>query len=147
MNNYVMEKTSKTLTIFGLVLEGFAALSSLIAGIVLVNIDRFPFVEEVYVTIPADEEWIFELMTGVIGVVILIIGIVLGIMFTINFILFTKLMKGDYSKETAKKIYKYQIVWGIISLLMNTLTGILYLISGFQGIEGLKNKPEVSERD
>jgi len=146
MDNHVMEKTPKTLTIIGLVLEGFAALSSLVSGILLVNIDRFPFVEEIYATVPAEEEWIFELMTGLIGVMILVLGIVLGIMFIVNFILFTKLMRGDVSKESAKTIYKYQIIWGIISLLMNTLTGILYLISGFQGFEGLKSKPEVRER-
>lgn len=146
MDNHVMEKTPKILTIIGLVLEGFAALSLLVMGILLVNMDKFPFIDEIYTTIPADEEWIFELMTGVIGVVILVLGIVIGLMFVINFILFTKLMGGDVSKETAKKIYKYQIVWGIISLLMNTFTGILYLISGFQGFEGLKTKPEVRER-
>jgi len=140
-----MEKTPKVLTTIGLILEGFAALGSLVSGILFINAERFPFFDEIYATVPTDEQWIFDLMTGIIGIVILVIGIILGIVFVINLILFSKLIKGAYSEEKAKKVYKYQIIWGIISLFMNTLTGILYLISGFQGFEGQKDHMNVRE--
>lgn len=145
MNNHVMDKTPRILTIVGLVLEGFAAFSSLIAGYIFVNIDRFAFIDEIYATMPEDEQWIFDLMSGVIGVVMLVLGVILIIMFIVNITLFTKLMRGEFSKDSAKKVYKYQIIWGIISLLMNTVTGILYLISGFQGYESLKNMVDKDE--
>lgn len=141
----MMEKTPRILTIVGLVLEGFAAISSLIAGVIFINADRFAFIDEVYATMPADEQWIFDMMSGVIGIVILVIGIILAIMFVVNITLFTKLMRGDFQKESAKKVYTYQIIWGVISLLMNTVTGILYLISGFQGYESLKNTVDKDE--
>lgn len=142
MEKYTMERTPKILTTIGLVLEGLAAISSLISGYLLMNFEQFAFMDQVYQTIHEDEEWIFELMTGVIGGFVLVLGIILVIMFTINLILFRKMMNGAFKVDTAKKVYKYQIVWGILSLLMNTLTGILYLVSGFQGLEKLK-KPQV----
>jgi Na+/proline symporter len=140
-----MEKTPKILTIIGLVLEGIAALSSIVFGLLFVNVDKFVFFDEIYATVPPDEQWIFDLFTGVVGVLILVMGIIIGIIFIINLILFSKLMRGDYSEETAKKIYKYQIIWGVISLLLNTLTGIFYIISGFQGFEGQKDHFDVRE--
>jgi hypothetical protein len=140
-----MEKTPRILTIIGLVFEGFAAMSSIVAGLLFVNADKFIFIDEIYATIPTDEQWIFDLMTGAIGGLILVMGLSIGLIFTINLILFSKLMRGAYSEVTAKKIYKYQIIWGVISLLLNTLTGIFYIVSGFQGFEGQKDHFDVRE--
>ena len=145
MNAYRMEKTPKILTLIGLVLEGLAAFSSLVSGYLLMNFDRFAFLEEMYASIEEGEQWIFDLMTGVIGGFVLGLGIVLTIMFVVNYFLFSKMMKGRFTQDTAKKVYKYQIIWGILSLLMNTLTGILYLVSGFQGLEKMKSPTKKDE--
>ncbi|MFW5838416.1 MAG: hypothetical protein ACOCU1_00600 [Bacillota bacterium] len=127
-----MEETPKILTLLGLIIEG-------VAFLVFVGLDIFvritgaipkeEFIEEGMTPEEAD---LFISAMRILGNIFLVIAILLFIMFIVNFILFRKLMRGQFDEDQAKKIYLYQAIWGGISLSFNTITGVLYLISAVQ---------------
>ncbi len=138
-----MDNTKRVLTIIGLVFEG---ISVVLIGLVLLfftNIENLPGMDVELAAMTAEEHdftmWIFNLMINVMGLSIFILGIIL----IINLYLFTKLMKGRYSEEQAKKVYLYQAIWGGINLLSNQIVGILYLVSGVGGYNGHKEETDI----
>ena len=147
--NHVMDRTPRIVTIIGLVFEG---LSVIMMGFIA-------FVFKAYLTVnnqffvdlltedgasTADIDFVFKLYE-IIGNVLIVLAVVIGLFFILNIVLFTKLIKGRYSEETAKKVYLYQAIYGGVNLLFNTLVGILYLISGVMGRQGRKDEINVRE--
>ncbi len=81
--------------------------------------------------------------------VFLIVVTTLSVVFLIfNIYFFMKLINKKVSVETAKKISVYQVVFGAISLGANTISAILYLISGMNSHTNLSKqavKPRIGE--
>lgn len=141
---HTMQKTPKIITIVGLVLEGIGALSTL-GGAYFVSLHRKieNFAEIMEMTQEEYEEFIF--VFDFLSNFLYVLGGIILIIFIVNLILFSKLIQGKFSEETATKVYLYQAIWGGINIIFNTVTGILYLISGVQGYNGTEDMPEVRE--
>ncbi len=139
-----MEQTPKILTIVGLVFEGLSVtVMSLFAWMLaqftdsrlydLIEQDSTP--EEM-----ADVEAVFDILQTPI----IVLAILMGTLLLINLFLFTRLIRGKYNAETAKKVYLYQAIIGGVNMMFNQVTGIVYLISGVMGYGGHK---ELTKRD
>jgi len=128
-----VEDTSKISTIIGLIIEGLGMFFtlSMAAMINLMDaIDEQFFLEEGFTE--SETEMLLNFV-DILGIVLLVLGGVLLIVFMVNLVLFNKLLNGKFDIETAKKVYLYQIIWGAIILFFNQISGILYLISGIKG--------------
>ena len=141
-----MENTPMIITIIGLILEGIAVVVLSATAVFLLNIKNISGFTSAVEADLSQEEYI-EMLQWMdwIGYFILVMTIVLGVFLILNLYLFPRLMKGKYTEEQAKKIYLYQAIWGGINLVMNQITGILYLISGVQGYNGTKDTVEVRD--
>jgi len=129
-----IEKTPKILTIIGLVLEGIAAVSSAFFAYLFSMMDSIPGLKvELLKEMTIEEYDELLIIFDFVVVVLLVFAIIITAIFMINLVLFSKLIKGSFTDEQAKKVYLYQAIWGGISIILNTVTGILYLISGVQG--------------
>lgn len=141
---HIMDRTPKILTIIGLVFEGFSVVVLGIFALLFRNYQELPFMDEAMAEMTGAELndfiWIMDFVVNLTFGMFIIIGI----FFIINIILFSKLIGGKYTEETAKKVYLYQAIWGGINLLSNQITGILYLISGVSGYNGYK---EMTKKD
>ncbi len=140
-----IQPTPKIITIIGIILEGIAGVSCWIGYYLLVNIDKLPGYSDSLLEMTSEEleayEFIMDLSLGLLS----ILAIVISVMFVINLILFSKLINGRYTEEQAKKVYLYQAIWGGINLVFNTVTGILYLVSGVQGYNGQVDRIDIRE--
>lgn len=141
-----MEKTPRIITIIGMVVEGISVVVLFGTSILLKNLSNLPGLRNAQEADMHPAEYI-DLVNfmNTLGIVVLIMAIVYAIMFFINIVLFSGLIKGRYDEEKAKKIYLYQAIWGGFNLLSNQLTGILYLVSGVQGYNGRKDMINVRE--
>lgn len=127
------EETSRISTIIGLVFEGIGMFLTLSfsAGITVTNaIDEQLFLDEGFTESEAE---MFMNIVDILGIVLLVLGGILLVMFLINLVIFKKLLNGRFNPETAGNVYLYQIIWGAINLFFNQIAGILYLISGIKG--------------
>ena len=131
-----MDNTPKILTIIGLALEGLGVFGLLVGGFIMRNIGSLPFFDAELMQIPQEDLDLMIDLYEIFGGIMIVIGIITVFIFIINLILFIKLMSGKFTEETAKKVYLYQAIWGGLNLLTNTITGILYLVSGVQGRSG-----------
>jgi hypothetical protein len=140
-----MDKTPKNITIIGLVFEGVGFLASIFSGIVLRGIESSVLYDIIASdTTPDELDEVISLFLW-LGNMLFWLGIFIGVFFIINLFLFTKLIKGQMTEETAKKVYLYQAIWGGINLLFNQITGILYLVSGVTGYNGHKEEHNIRE--
>ncbi len=138
-----IEKTPKIITIIGLVLEGIAGISSALCAYLFSSFDSIPELKEMLLEDMTLAEYAeFELFIDFLAVLLVVMSVILITMFMVNLVLFTKLIKGSFTEEQAKKVYLYQAIWGGISVVLNSVTGILYLISGVQGYSGQKDNEE-----
>ncbi len=140
-----MEKTSKIITIIGLCFEGLAAVMCTLSVLFFSYLDRLPGYKEALLDMSADDLEAFNYIMRLSYILLIIFAVIFMIMFIINLTFFTKLIKGLYTEEQAKKIYLYQAIWGGISLTINSVTGILYLVSGIQGYNGRVDKIKTRE--
>lgn len=131
-----MDNTPKILTIIGLALEGLSVFGLVIGGIIMKNLENLPFFDAELMQIPQEDLDLMLDLYQIFGNIMLVIGIIVIFVFIFNLVLFVKLIQGKFSEETAKKVYLYQAIWGGINLLSNTITGILYLVSGVTGRSG-----------
>lgn len=140
-----IQNTPKIVTIIGLALEGFAAISAILSAFLIPLL----FKSELFLSdlggMTSEEIEIFDIMIGWMTSIMIIFAVLFTVMFTINIILFTKLIRGKFTEKQAKKVYLYQAIWGGISILLNTITGILYLVSGVQGYSGHVDRIETRE--
>ncbi len=140
-----MDKTPKIITIIGLVFEGIGFIGTLIGYYVLANFEDFPGVSLAASDMePAEWDEFLELMSFFADIMV-VLALIMGVFFLINVLLFTKMIRGNMSEESAHKTYLYQAIWGGVNLLFNQITGILYLISGVNGFNG--NREERNIRD
>jgi len=140
-----MENTPKIITIIGLVFEGVAAVVTTLATLLIAFLDKIPGYTESLEELPADELQALEFMMGFLLVLMIVLAIIFSVMFLINLYLFTKLMRGGFTEEQARKVYLYQAIWGGINIVLNSVTGILYLISGIQGYSGEVDRIDTRE--
>ena len=131
-----MDNTPKILTIIGLALEGLGVFGLLVGGFIMRNIGSLPFFDAELMQIPQEDLDLMIDLYEIFGGIMIVIGIITVFIFIINLVLFIKLISGKFTEETAKKVYLYQAIWGGLNLLTNTITGILYLVSGVQGRSG-----------
>jgi uncharacterized protein YhhL (DUF1145 family) len=78
-------------------------------------------------------------------VLLLVSAIITSIFFLINIIVLRGLYKERYNQATAHKVYTYQFIYGIVMLFLNTVVGIMYVISGNQGMNNQPDTIEVRE--
>jgi hypothetical protein len=138
-----MDKTPRIVTIIGLIFEGLNVAGTLFAAFVLRSFESFPMYDLIVADVPANElEEMFELFAW-LGNILFGLSIFIGIFFFIDLVLFTRLMQGRYSEETAKKVYLYQAIWGGVNIALNLITCILYLVSGVTGYGGHKEETNI----
>ena len=143
--NHTMERTPRILTKIGLTLEFLSATFALLAYILFENFWNSDFFLKIDPTTTSRELEIIDMIGPYLKIFMLVASIIGFIIFIVNYILFSGLYKGKYSTEKARSIYTYQFIWGIIQLFFNTVTGILYLISGNQGRNDQLDKPFTRE--
>ncbi len=140
-----MDNTKRIITIIGLVFE-FIAVLGIIFGIWFFdNFESIPGMQAELDAMSASEYeimmWWFDLIIDVVYVMIVVMIIALFV----NIVLFSKLMKGKFDDQQAKKVYLWQAIWGAINLLSNQITGVLYLISGVGGYNGHKEETDIRD--
>ncbi len=131
-----MESTPRILTIIGLAFEGLSVIGIFVTLPLLRKVLDPAFLLEMDPTITQADLDFIEIFNGFILTFAIISGIIISIFFIINLILFTKLLRGKFTEETAKKVYLYQFIWGIVCIFINSIVGILYIISGYTGQQG-----------
>lgn len=140
-----IENTPKKITIIGLVFEGLAGFVYTGMAILFSYSDNMiEFLKKVDEMTTEEEEFLVIMMNWMSGLFI-VLAVLFVVMFFVNLYLFTKLIKGLYTDAQAKKIYLYQAIWGGINVLLNTVTGILYLVSGIQGYNGQVDQIDIRE--
>jgi hypothetical protein len=135
-----MENTPKIITIIGLALEGLSVITLFVVGFMFKSLFTREFFLELDPNIDLNEVDMILEIYGIIGTVMIVMAIIMVFIFALNLFLFIKLMMGKFDEETARKVYTYQLIWGIISIFSNTLTGILYIVSAVQGRNGQKDR-------
>jgi len=140
-----MDNTPRILTIIGLILEGLGAIGGFFGYWILTNFSKMPGVNATSMEMTQDDfNELLEIIAWLADFV-LVIAVVMVVFFVISLVLFTKLMRGKFTEETAKKVYLYQAIWGGFNLLFNQITGILYLISGVGGYNGHREERDIRE--
>jgi len=138
-----MDKSPRILTIIGLIFEGVGAAGSFFGAWLLVNIENFPGVSPSSMELsPQDFNDMMDLMV-LLGNIMYVVSIIVSIVFIVNLIIFSKLLKSNFDEATAKKVYLYQAIWGGINILFNQITGVMYLISGVTGYSGHKEEKNI----
>ena len=140
-----IEQTPKIITIIGLVVEGIAALIIGALAIFFSYFDKMSIYPEIIAEMTPEELESFEIITQYTTTLMIITASVFIVMFIINLFLFSKLIKGSFTEAQARKVYLYQAIWGGINIFANAATGILYLISGIQGYNGLPDRIDTRE--
>ena len=140
-----MENTPKIITIIGLVIEGVAAVSTFLGAWFVSIIDTIPGYSESLLEMSTEEFEFYEYIMDFVFTLLIVFAIVYTIMFFLNLFLFKKLMNGTWTEEQAKKVYLYQAIWGGLNVMTNSITGILYLVSGIQGYNGQVDRIETRE--
>lgn len=142
---HTMDNTKRIITIIGLVFEVISVFGIIFGLWFMKNFENIPGMSVELASMSPEEYefmmWVFEISINIMTVLIFIVGL-----FTvINLYLFTKLIRGKFTEEQAKKVYLYQAIWGGINLLSNQVTGILYLISGVGGYNGHKEQKDIRQ--
>lgn len=142
---HTMDSTKKIITIIGL---GFEIISvfGIWAGIwIMTNFERLPGMSAELAQMSPDEYefmmWFFDLALNIMNVMIFVVGAIA----ILNIYLFSKLIRGKFDEQQAKKVYLYQAIWGGINLLSNQITGVLYLISGVGGYNGHREQKDIRQ--
>lgn len=137
-----MEQTPKVVTIVGLALEGLGGIGMFFVAVLFKIVLNKDFFLELDPDIDVTELNMILDIYNVVGTIMIVMGVIILTFFIINLYLFIKLMNGGFDEEAALKVYKYQFVWGIISIFLNTIVGILYIVSAVQGKNGQVDRIE-----
>lgn len=136
MNNrrHFMDNESKVPTLFGLLIEGFTNGLAIIGVVVYMILDQSGLLKGL------PEMWNFFPQTSLLALImrfyrigIFVILSFTGTLFLVNLWLFSGLMRQRYTHGQAAKIYTYQLIYGVVILLIHPLIGLLYLFSGYKG--------------
>lgn len=136
---HTMNDTPKILSIIGSVFDFLGVISLAFTAYIF----KFIFTEDFFDGLVAPEEMgeiqeIVELYQ-VIGNVMIVFAMIIGLVFIINLIVNLKLIRGKLTEQQAKKAYTYQLFIGVVLILLNTIAGIVYIVSG---IKGRDNEPD-----
>lgn len=138
-----MDNTKKIITIIGLGLEIVSVFAIIFSIWLFSNFENIPGMSAELAEMSQEDYdmmmWVFNFSLSIMNVLVFVIGV----FSIINIYLFSKLIRGKYTEEQAKKVYLYQAIWGGINLLSNQITGILYLISGVGGYNGHKEQKDI----
>ena len=137
---HTMEKTPRILTLIGLILEFLGIIGMAFTGVIF----KFLFTEELFEDLATSPEELEELqfvinLYQMIGNIMIIIGIVMALIFIVNLFVNIKLMTGKFDEGQARSAYIYQLIIGIVLIFLNTIAGIVYIISG---VQGKNNEPD-----
>lgn len=142
---HTMDNTPRIITILGLVLEGVSLIGIALVVLFLNLSGTTALFTPESMDISVSEFNEFMKVFNIIINVFYGVFIVYFVMFIINLYLFIPLINGKCTTDKARKIYLYQAIWGGISLLGNTLVGILYLVSGVQGRNGYREEKNIRD--
>ena len=140
-----IENTPKIVTIIGLVLEGFGAVMLTLMAVLFSLLEEIPGMSESIAEMPPEELEAYEFFMGILLVFLIVMAVIITTMFIVNLVLFTKLIKGEFTEAQARKVYLYQAIYGGINIIFNTVVGILYLVSGIQGYSGQPDRIDTRE--
>jgi hypothetical protein len=130
--------TTKTTTVVGLVFEGFGLLT-MVLGVVFLQILSTLSVDELMQAGFTESDALIVLWIGaIVRLILLVLSLIVGIFFVVNIVLFSKMIRNLYDRETTEKVLLYQAIWGGVNLVFNQLAGICYLISGLTGRTAIK---------
>jgi len=140
-----MQNTPKILSIIGLVFDFMGVIGLAFSAYLFKTIFTEEFFEDI---VPPEEmgeiQEILELYE-VLGNVMLVLAMIMAVILVINLIVNLRLILGKFTEEQAKTAYTYQLFIGIVLILLNTISGVVYIISG---IKGRDNEPDrISTRD
>jgi len=144
-NMHEMDRTHRIITIIGLVLEAMGVFGLIFASFLFKTVFTEDFFVQLDPNIDLNEVQSILDIYSVLANVFIVMAIVVGIIVVVNLYLFIKLIRGKFDEKQAKRVYTYQFIWGILSVLSNTLTGILYIISGYQGMKGITETRDIRE--
>lgn len=134
-----MENTPKILSILGSALDFLGVVSMFIGVWVFKSILTIEFFEQN--AAPEDMEVINEIVDlyQFIGNILVVLGFLLLIIFVVNLVVNIRLITGKLDERQAKVAYTYQLFIGIVLILLNTIPGICYIVSG---VQGRNNEPD-----
>ncbi|MCF7927160.1 MAG: hypothetical protein K9L74_06280 [Candidatus Izimaplasma sp.] len=137
---YQIDQNKQIMTIIGLIFEGIVSIVIFGLGVVFGHILGFIQLIDSTEVMPPNLVDIFD----VLGTIFVIWGALIFIIFIVNLVLFTKLIKGKLTKEQAHKLFLYQAIYGGFNMIFNQITGLLYLITG---ITGYQNHSDFTKKD
>ncbi|MFW5838663.1 MAG: hypothetical protein ACOCU1_01860 [Bacillota bacterium] len=139
---HTMKSDSRRLTIIALIFEGIASIGFLAIALGLFLLSEFSldFILDIILSDGADTlEPIAGLDSIMLVVIVLftIVGTIVLPIFIFNLLMFSKLLRGKFSDQAAKRLYLYQMIYGgliiIFSFSLLLVPGICYLLSGYKG--------------
>ncbi len=137
-----MENTPKILSIIGSALDFLGILGMFVGAFVFKAVFTREFFEEL---VPPEEmaeiDTVIEIYQFV-GNIMVVMGMIMAVIFIVNLIMNLRLMSGKLSESQARVAYTYQLFIGIVLILLNTIAGIVYIISG---VQGRNNEPDKIE--
>lgn len=134
-----MQNTPKILSIIGSALDFLGAFGVLVTGFVFKSVLDEEFFEDF---VPAEDMGEIQEIVEIyqfIGNIMYVIGLVLAVIFIINLVNNLRLILGKCTESQAKVAYTFQLFIGIVLILLNTVAGIVYIISG---VQGRNNEPD-----
>lgn len=139
---HTMQNTNRILSIIGSVFD-FLGVLGLAASALMFKV---LFTEEFFMEFVPEAETgeiqqIVELYQ-ILGNVMIVLAMILGVIFIINLIVNFRLISGKLDENQARTSYTYQLFIGIVLVLLNTIAGICYIISG---VQGRNNEPDKIE--
>lgn len=140
-----MNNTPRILSIIGSVFDFLGVFSLAITAFVFKALFTEEFFEDLVP--PEDMAEIREIVElyQIIGNVMIVLAMILGVIFIINLFVNIRLIRGKVPEEKAKTYYTYQLFIGIVLMLMNTISGIVYIISGIKGRDDEPDKIHTRE--
>lgn len=134
-----MNDTPRILSIIGSVFDFLGVFGLAATAFVFKVLFSEEFFEDIVP--PEDMAEIQEIIElyQIIGNVMIVLAMLLGVIFVINLFVNIRLIRGKVTEEQSKTYYTYQLFIGIVLILMNTISGIVYIISG---IKGRDNEPD-----
>lgn len=134
-----MQNTPKILSIIGSIMDFLGVVGMGFSAFILKAVFTESFFEDIVP--PEDMGEIQEIVEiyQFLGNIMIVIAMILGVIFVVNLIVNLRLMSGKLSESQARVSYTYQLFIGIVLILLNTVAGIVYIISG---VKGRENEPD-----
>ena len=140
-----MQNTPKILSIIGSAMDFLAVFGVGISAYMFIYIFTEDFFERLIGPEEIDEIREVVEIYQTIGNIMFVLMIILLAIFVINLIVNLRLILGRLTEQQAKVAYTYQLFIGIVLILLNTVAGIVYIISGVKGRNEEPDKIETRE--